>query len=144
MPLAAGGRFLRTGPSDGRLLAVSASPLPDPADLRERMLAGLREVEMEGDYPEGWAEEMTDKVLGGPDGGSLGPLPKILFKLDPTIPEGKVAVGGAIVLSDPTDEELGWAIGAKLVRARDEKMLSKVIGQACQDIGAVELKWIED
>lgn len=101
MPLAAGGRFLRTGSSDGRLLAVSASPLPDPGDLRERMLANLRKVEASGDFPEGWAEDMADQVLGGTSEKPRYTIEEIKAAMA-TLPAIEAAV---LLLNSPFDSE---------------------------------------
>lgn len=76
-------------------------------------------------------------------GGSLGRLPRVMFQLDPRISPGEVHVGGTLVMDNPSDEDLGWAVQAKLVRAGDEETLGAAIFQATQG-GALELKRLPD
>lgn len=70
-------------------------------------------------------------------------LRKVMFQVDPSIPPGEIRVGGTLVLSDPSDEELGFAAMAKLVRA-DEETLTAAIGKICEAEGALELKRLPD
>ena len=111
-------------------------------EIRDRVLEVLRDEQEAAGEPDGWAEEITEKIFDW-DESAPPKLPRLLLKVDPTVPAGDVRVGGSIILKNPSDEELGWAIGAKIVCAADEQTLGHFLGRACEALGACELKWID-
>ena len=48
-------------------------------------------------------------------------MARALILIDPKVPKGCYEIGGAVILNDLSDEDLGFAITAKPIRVHDDE-----------------------